>query len=254
MVVMLENRGYTATLGTCSADPYLCSLASSYASVTGWTGVTHPSEPNYVAVESGGIQGCTSDTACAAFSVTAPDLGAQLTTQGVPWVSWQESIPSACYTGQTSGTYALKHSFGGFFAADKTPCRILPYPGSAAAVSTLTGTAPPDFVWITPNLQDDMHDGSVQQGDAWLKSNIAPVLASPWFTDGNATVIVTMDESFAGPTVPMVVISSAAAGKGHVAMSGNHYGLLRTIEETYGLPLLGNAANAANGDLRSLFG
>src|SRR5579859_3778576 len=77
LVVMEENKGYAATLGTCSADPYLCGLASSYASVVGWTGVSHPSEPNYVAFESGGIQGCTTDTSCAAFSVKATDLGGQ---------------------------------------------------------------------------------------------------------------------------------------------------------------------------------
>lgn len=39
-----------------------------------------------------------------------------------------------------------------------------------------------------------------------------------------------------------------------VALTGNHYGDLRTIEKAYGLPLLGAASNSANGDLSSLFG
>ena len=85
------------------------------------------------------------------------------------------------------------------------------------------------------------------------------MLSSAWFTDFNATVIVTMDEhsgdkTGGGGVIPEVVISSNAKGQGNVAVKGNHYGTLRSIEEAYGLSLLGAAANASNGDLTSLFG
>ena len=251
---MEENKGYAATLGSCSADPYFCSLAARYASFTNSYGVSHPSEPNYVAFESGSVGACTADTSCPAFSVTRTDLGGQLSAAGVPWVSWQESMPSACYTGQTSGLYALKHSFGGFFTDDHTPCHILPYPGSASAVATLDGANAPDFAWITPNLSDDMHSGSVQAGDAWLKSNLAPILASSWFTGFNSTVIVTMDEGDAGGAnqIPTVLISGLAAGIGGVGSSINHYAVLRAIEGLYGLGYLGNAASAP--DISNFFG
>ena len=252
---MLENKGYGPTLGTCSADPYFCSLASRYASFTNSHGVSHPSEPNYVAFESGGIQGCTTDSSCAAGSVGATDLGGQLTAKGVPWVSWQESMPTACYTGGGSGEYALKHSFGGFFRDNYTgSCRILPYPGVGAAVSTLDSATAPDFVWITPNLLHDMHDGTVQQGDAWLKLNVPSILASPWFTNFKSTVIITMDESDSGGSnqIPTVVISNAASGKGAVTTPINHYAVLRAIEESFGLSLIGAAATAPR--IVSLFG
>ncbi len=262
LVIMEENKGYQATLGSCGADPYLCSLAARYASETSWFGVSHPSEPNYVAFESGGIQGCTSDTSCPAGSVSATDLGGQLTANRIPWVSWMESMPSPCYTGAGAGggLYVVKHSFGGFFKDEYTgACHMLPYPGVSSALSTLDGARAPDFVWITPNVNNDMHDGSVQQGDAWLRANLAPILASSWFTNFNSTVIVTMDEndaqsSPAGGKVPLVIVSSLATHRGAIATSGNEYGLLRSIEEVYRLPLLGAAANPANGDLRSWFG
>jgi phosphatidylinositol-3-phosphatase len=262
LVIMEENKGYKATLGSCGADPYWCSLAARYASDTSWFGVSHPSEPNYVAFESGGIQGCTSDTSCSAGSVSVTDLGGQLTAKGIPWVSWMESMPSPCYTGAGSGggQYVVKHSFGGFFKDEYTGmCHLRPYPGVSPALSTLDGASAPDFVWITPNVTDDMHDGSVQQGDGWLKANLAPILASTWFTGFNSTVIVTMDENDAqtspfGGQVPMVIISSLAAGRGAVAIPGNHYGLLHSIEEVYRLPLLSAPALPVNGDLRALFG
>ena len=76
---------------------------------------------------------------------------------------------------------------------------------------------------------------------------------SSWFTGGNATVIVTMDEndqqsSPAGGQVPFVVISSRAKGAGAVATHGNLFGALRSIEEVFGLPLLGGAQSPSNGD------
>jgi phosphatidylinositol-3-phosphatase len=266
LVIIEENKGYGATLGSCGADPYLCSLASTYASDSAWFGVSHPSEPNYVALASGGIQGCVSDSSCRANSLSQPDLGGQLTAARIPWVGYMESMPSACYTGGSAGGYALKHNPFGFFTDNYVgACHIQPYPGASGLVSALNGPSAPAFVWITPNSTNDMHDGSVQQGDAWLKANLAPVLASPWFTGGNATVVVTMDENdaaasgsccgaAAGGQVPMVVISNRAAGKHSFASTGDHYGTLRTIEEVYGLQTLGLARSTASGDLSALFG
>jgi phosphatidylinositol-3-phosphatase len=120
-------------------------------------------------------------------------------------------------------------------------------------------------VWITPNLMDDMHDGSVLQGDNWARANLAPVLASSWFTNYNSTVIVTMDEGDADATasccgqlpggpIPLIIVSQTAIGVGVQAITGDQYGTLRSIEEAYGLPLLGAAANPINGDVRRLFG
>jgi len=246
LVIMEENKGYAATLGKCSADPYFCSLASKYASFTNSHGVSHPSEPNYVAFDSGGINGCTTDGSCAANSLSQTDLGGQLTAADVPWVDWQESMPSACFTGGSSGGYALKHNAFQMFKDNQATCHSLPYPGSSAAVSALDGASAPDFAWISPNLTDDMHDGTVQQGDAWLKANLSPILASSWFLDYKSTVIVTMDEGDAGGAnqIPTVVISSHAAGVGGVGTSINHYAVLRAIEGVYGLGYLGNAASA----------
>ena len=268
MVIMEENKGYAATLGSCSADPYLCGLASSYASVTPWYGVSHPSVPNYLAIDSGSTQGQTSDcTSCGPF--TATDLGGQLTAAGIPWAAYMESMPSACYTG-TGGLpatpYTKRHNpFVYFTDVLDNGCaqHVLPYPGVSSMISALDGAGAPSFVWISPNLYDDMHSSTVTAGDSWLQANLGPVLASPWFTGANATVIVTMDEhedddtgccgDAAGGLIPTVVISSAAGGKGSVATVGDLYGTLRTIEETYGLGFLGAAAGAADGDLLQLF-
>jgi phosphatidylinositol-3-phosphatase len=262
-MIVLENKGYAATLGSCSADPYLCGLGAQYASVVGWTGVSHPSEPNYLALTTGGTQGCTSDTCF--NTLTVPSLGGQLSAAGIPWAAYMESMPSACFTGQwapqgTSGTSALygeKHDpfvVEGDVLNNGCASDVRSYPGVSSMVSALTGANAPAFVWITPNQQDDMHSNTVQAGDAWLRANIAPVLASSWFTGGEATVIITMDEGPSGNAIPMVVISSNSKGRGNVTLAGNHYGTLRSIEEAYGLPLLAGAQTAGNGDVVRYFG
>jgi hypothetical protein len=275
LVVMEENVGYAATLGSCgggSPDPYLCSLAAAYASVSNWYGVEHPSQPNYVDIASGANQGCTSDGCAGAGAYSTRDLGGQLSGAGIPWVAWMESMPSPCYTGAVAGSdvtgaYALKHNpFAVFRDNLGSGCRIRPYPGAAGAVRALDGGGAPAFAWISPNLCDDGHDdcgpGNVRQLDSWLRTNLSGVLSSHWFAD-NGTVIITMDEGTdnagccgdaAGGRIPMVVISAASRGRGKVALNGDHFGTLRSIEEAYGLARLGAAGRAANGDISSLLG
>jgi phosphatidylinositol-3-phosphatase len=270
MVIMEENRGYGATLGSCSADRYFCSLASRYASATSWYGVSHPSAPNYLAVDSGSTQGIASDCTpdgggCGPFAVS--DLGTQLSIAGIPWIAYMESMPSRCDRVGSSGAYAEKHDPFMYFAGNRgAACssHIVPYPGVHGMIATLNAPNPPDFAWITPNLQNDMHDGSVTRGDAWLAANLPAVLASRWFAD-DGTVIVTMDENDAsssgfccggahGGRVPMVVISGRAQARGSIQTPGDLYGTLRSIEEVFGLRFLGNAASIKNGELSSLFG
>jgi hypothetical protein len=87
LVVMEENKGYAPTLGTCSADPYYCSLASRYASLTNWYGNAHGSLLDYLAFDSGSMQGQTTDcTTCGPFA--GVDLGGQLSAVGIPWTAY----------------------------------------------------------------------------------------------------------------------------------------------------------------------
>lgn len=256
LLVMEENKGFAATLGSCGNDPYWCSLASTYASSTGWFAISHPSLPNYLAIDSGSVQGCASDSCPGGY--TGGDLGGQLTAAGIPWTAYMESMPAPCYPGSSSGPYARKHNPFAYFSAASAACHVQPYPGASSLLAALSARNAPDFVWITPNANNDMHDGGVQQGDAWLRANLPGVLTSQWFAD-HGTVIITMDENDAdgspgGGQVPMVVVSSRSRGAGTVPRRGNHYGTLRSIEEAYVLPLLGAAEDATNGEVSSLLG
>ncbi|HVC24065.1 MAG TPA: alkaline phosphatase family protein [Candidatus Dormibacteraeota bacterium] len=268
LIIVEENQGYNSTQVDCGVDnSYFCLLASEYASIVPWYGVTHPSLPNYLALTSGSTQGCLSDGCPGPYAVD--NLGHQLTQAGIPWAAYMESMPTPCYRGLSLGEYAKKHDPFSFYSdlLDKGACaqHVLPYPGVSHLLSALDATGSPDYVWITPNLLDDMHDGTLAQGNAWLQANLGPVLSSPWFTRFQSTVIVTDDENDDQPTgsccddaaggqIPELVISRKARGRAAISITGDQYGTLRSIEETFRLPLLGAAAEASNGDLLSLFG
>ncbi len=260
MVIMEENRGYASI--TAAAAPYLESLATTYASGNNWWGVAHPSEPNYLAITTGGTQGCSSDSCFK--TLTVPSVGGQLTAAGIPWVAYMESMPSPCYTKPwfdgtgSAALYGEKHDpFVVVSDVLDNNCKahVLPYPGATAFATALTSSGAPDFVWITPNQQDDMHTGSVTKGDTWAKANIAPIIASSWFTGFNSTIVFTMDEGqgktgccggAAGGQVIEIIVSNNAKGVGTFSTAGDDYGTLLTIETAFGLAPLGSAKSASS--------
>src|SRR5581483_5947721 len=90
----------------------------------------------------------------------------------------------------------------------------------------------PQVSWITPNLQDDMQNGSVSQGDSWLAANLGAY--AQWANTHNSLLIVTFDQSGSGGTnqVPMI-ISGERVRAGVYSETVNHYNLLRTVEDAF---------------------
>jgi acid phosphatase len=88
-----------------------------------------------------------------------------------------------------------------------------------------------------------MHDGSIAQGDAWLKKNIDGY--AQWAMTHSSLLIVTFDEDDASENNRIAtIVMGQKVGLRKYAQRMDHYGLLRMIEEIYGLPLLGESAKA----------
>jgi hypothetical protein len=104
----------------------------------------------------------------------------------------------------------------------------------------------PDFSLVVPDLCNSMHDCSVATGDAWLKRNVVPLLSSPAL--GRGVVFVVFDEGATslggGGRVAALALGSRVRPGSHAAAPTSHYGLLRTIEAAWQLPLLGESARA----------
>jgi phospholipase C len=261
MIILMENHGYHDLIGSTSA-PYINSLATGYASATSWTDVSHPSLPNYLALTAGSIfanpQDCiptwATPTGDCTFDTTAPSLADQLTTAGISWKAYLEDMPSACDKTDAfgPGNYDVNHNpfvYYDHVVNNAAECnRVVPYTQLASDLGN--GTLP-SFIWVSPNLIHDMHDGTIGDGDNFLQGLIPQIQSSAWYSAGGR-IILTWDEGETEEQIVALVISAATKGHGAFTSAGNHYGTLRAIEELYGLPLLGNAGDPANGDLRPL--
>jgi hypothetical protein len=236
VVVIFENKHRSSVMGSSQA-PYLNRLAAGGASMTHSYGVTHPSQPNYLALFSGSTQGVTSD-ACPQHFGKADNLGRQLRKSGLSFVGYAESLPKTGFKGCGSGRYLRKHNpwvnFGTLPAHTNRPFKAFPRDYRKL----------PTVAFVSPNMCHDMHDCSIRTGDRWMKKHFDRY--ARWAHRHNSLLIVTFDENAGGSvkSIPTIIIGPNVR-PGVYAERLNHYSLLRTIEDTYGLPSLGHAKAAS---------
>ncbi len=234
----MENRALGDVVGSRDA-PYLASLAAACGLATRYSGVAHPSLPNYIAMTSGSIHGITDDGSPASHPVGGPSIFSLL---GSDWRGLDESMPRPCDTA-SGGEYAAKHNPAVYYTAIAATC--------PARDTALVDTAPDlsaAYTFVTPNLCNDGHDCSTATADAWLGREVPLVLGSAQYRSGGTVVFITWDENDSGGTlVPMYVLAPSVVPGTRVSVALDHYSLLRTCEELLGLsPLLGRAASATS--------
>ncbi len=232
VIVIEENKSYAQIIGNPVA-PYINELSHRGTLLTQSFGVSHPSQPNYLALFSGSTHGVTSDVC--PLELSGDNLASALLEKGRSFLSYAESMPQAGFDGCAYGAYWRKHNP----AANWKELAALNQPFSAF---------PQDFeklptvALVVPNQLNDMHDGSIAQGDAWLAENIASY--AQWAMTHNSLLIVTWDEDngSANNRISTILIGPMVK-TGSSAQHINHYNILRTIEEMLGLAYLGDSAN-----------
>ena len=238
VIVVEENRSQANIIGNKSA-PFINALAAGGAMMSGSFAETHPSEPNYLALFAGDTFGLTKDT-CPVDAGTAPNLGSELLAAGYSFVGFAEGLPAVGSTVCSSGKYARKHvpwaNFGNIPPANSVPFSSFPPPGNYANL--------PRVSFVIPNNDNNMHDGSIAQGDAWLNRQLSAY--ATWAKTNSSLLIVTWDEDDGGPRnqIPTVFYGWHVQ-PGTYPEQINHYNVLSTLEQMYGLPKTGHAVTAA---------
>jgi len=257
--IWMENHSFSDIIGNTSQAPYINSLATSCGLATDYHNTTHPSLPNYLAATSGIAQGSLPATVYldCDVSVICDMTAGSIFGQGESWKAYQESMPSSCDK-SNSGEYAVRHNPPAYYPS-LSGCASKDVPYTQLATD-LAGNALPAFSFITPNLIDDMHDGTIAQGDAWLASHLPAILNSRQYRAGTTAVFITWDEGSGGYPiedcdnttttdascrVPTIVISPSTPAGAKSGTFFSHYSLLSTTEELLGLPKLASAASAA---------
>jgi PKD repeat protein len=235
VIVVEENHSKLNIIGSPDA-PYINSLATDNANFVNSYAETHPSQPNYIAMFSGATQGVVDDNCPQTFS--GENLGHELLAANLGFVGYSETLPSVGYTGCTSGKYARKHNpwsdFSNVPASASQPFSTFP-----SDYSTL-----PEVSYVVPNLDDDMHDGSIAQGDAWLQAKLSGYVS--WAKTHNSLFILTFDEDDYGSNnqIP-TIMAGARVTPGTYTETINHYSVLRTIQDAYGLAPIAGSVSAS---------
>jgi acid phosphatase len=231
VVVVEENHASGEVIGN-RAAPFMNAVARHGALLTRSYAVTHPSYPNYLALFSGSTHGIRNDSCPHYFS--GANLGSQLRARHYSFAGYAESMPRTGYRGCTSGAFARRH-------APWIDFRNLPRSLSHPMTAFPRNYAKlPRLAFVIPNLEHDMHDGTIAQADRWLQSRLSRYLA--WARTHDSLLIVTWDEDdkSAGNHIPTLV-AGAHVRTGHSATRVDHYRLLRTLEASFGLAALGAA-------------
>lgn len=278
VLVIDENKNDTEIRGSALA-PYINNvLLPGSADLTHFVAEQHPSQPNYLQLFSGSDQGVKQDglpgtsaepgTLAAPPPFHTPNLGREILDSGHTFASFSETLPSVGFTGETFSPdptlneYVRKHNpaveWQDDAATNASNPNALPssvnraftdFPTDAAGFASL-----PSFSLVVPNEQNDMHDGSITQGDTWLRDHIEAY--RQWALTNNSLLIFTFDESdlgalqsdpnnqiitaISGQNVIVGKYSEAAISRFHLSDAAspdtaiNHYNLASTIEDIFG--------------------
>lgn len=276
-VIIMENADFADIVGPATAAPGITRLAREHGVATEYYGTTHPSLPNYLSMIGGETFGVTSDApSCFApgasvncHSVDAPNLVDQLEAARVPWVVYEQSMPSAAFlgaqfpvSGPDRGAYAQKHNPFVYFKSIATDperlAKIQPMPSLAGLQTILAdASSAPRLVWLVPDQCHDMHGTHAcpevsayrHAGDETAVELVHAIVTSPAYTQNSAIFLVWDEGDTAtgccggsgGGRTPMIVVTPRASGPRTSAIHADHYSLLATLEDAFGLTRLGHA-------------
>jgi hypothetical protein len=260
VIVMEENHDYSQVIGSSNA-PYIKSLVQQGALMTSSTAITHPSEPNYLDLFSGSDQGVSGDPVPTNLPFTTPNLGAALLQTGHTFVSYSETLPYPGFDAvdQASqgnfGNYARRHNPAVNWTDPAKPSGNLANNVMPTSVNQPFTSFPTDFnqlptvSFVVPNVADDMHDDpsptGIQKADTWLQTNLSAY--AQWAQKNNSLLIVTWDENDSSVGNHIATIFDGQMVKpGQYNEAINHFNVLRTIEDMYGLTPTGTGAAAAS--------
>jgi hypothetical protein len=274
-LIIDENHNYGQVIGN-PAAPEINALASDYGLAIRYTGVADPSEPNYVAMLGGSTFGNSSDDPYffPGQTVNQPSLMSQLEAAGKTWKGYFQGMPYAGYRGDcfpakcngipdSDTLYASKHNGMVNFAGMQTPAEFAKETPYQQLSSDLTSGQVPNFSYIVPDECTDMHGSPpsctdsgkagdvhdtelVATGDAFVGSTVNAITSSPVWQSGNNAIVVTFDEgNVAQSQIATIVVTSHGPRGVTDNHSYDHYNLLASMEQAFGLGCLQNACNAA---------
>jgi len=278
-VIMMENTSYTSLIGNSNA-PWINSAATTYELATNYTGVTHPSQPNYIAATSGSTNGVSDDNT---VTVDVPNIVDQLEVKGKTWKAYMQSIFAGGNIDKLAASagdqlYERKHDpFASYLDVQNNAARVANIVDFSQLHTDLVNNTVPDYAWISPDQCNDMHGRSsfdptdpcsetqvqslITAGDSFLKATVNDIMSSAAWS-ANSIIFIAWDESdYPFSDTSGCCDAVQGSGGGHVVtliishdtptahtsnVAYNHYSMLATIEDGWQLGCLGFTCDTTN--------
>ena len=293
-VIVEENHSFSDVIGN-PAAPNLNALASEFGLSTSYFGVTHPSEPNYVALLGGDTFGVNSDDAYYTQMVAKQNLMSQLDAAHISWKAYLQGLPhpnyqGICYPANCNGApdkdplYVSKHDAIQNFTTTQSTADWNRQVPVEQLQSDIAANAMPRFGYIVPTECSDEHGDPpycidsgnvfggasfdpqdqrlVAQGDQYLGNIVQSLTTASFWSKGNNAIDIVYDEGddnqgccdagtsdpngTGGGQVANVVVTSHGQRGVSDSTPANHYSLLSTIQQSFGLGCLANTCDTTN--------
>ena len=254
--IVMENHSDGQILGSSDA-PYINGLAAQGAVAGGYhDSYVHPSEPNYLWMVAGENFGILNDNDPGPGNAidSQSHLADQIELAGLTWRSYQESMGQPC--GLVShDTYAVKHDPFAYFADIDgwNGSTFAPPPRCAEHIvdysqldADIAAGKLPDYVFITPDLQHDMHDGTVAEGDAWLSTEVPKLIATDAYKNGGVLFLLWDEGSNSGDNPPFIALSPNARAGTVSQTSYDTSSFLLTVQRMLGVEALPCSASPSS--------
>src|SRR5947208_15695098 len=267
VTIVMENQAMCSVYSGCGGSgTYESTLADQNVLAMTWGTINHNSEPNYIALLGAVDDGSTSGDGVCCYFETTPNLVDKIENAGLTWQAFAEDAGSSgtcSFSPPRSGDHFPFIDFSDMNTASRCSHFLTTASSSDPEFLASLNTAnPANFIWLTPNDNNNGHDSGVSGGDSYLAALVPKILASTEFTTTKATLLVLYDEGYSqcantGGTGECVYASfSGPAAKKGVQISpagATHYSYLSTIEAAWGLSSI-NSNDAGAPNMLSAFG
>src|SRR3989475_185127 len=225
VVVLMENKNLNEVYGPA---PYMTQLADQYSFSQGWSSITNPSQPNYIALLGASTFGVGGDGNHP--NLNHPTLVDLIETSGHTWNAIAEGSGSGCSINPDRGEDHFPFLSYTTITGNPARCANLHSGSSTDVVAALNaGTS---FIWFTPNDGHNMHDNSVSSGDAWIQSWVPGLLTA--MAGKKAALILMFDEAYTSPPYIYMSFSGPATKLAYKSTASySHYSLAKLLEDVW---------------------
>lgn len=252
-VVLVIEENHTFAQVYPSGMPWLSAQGKSYGIAANYHADVPGSALDYFWLSSGGGEGAFG---CQGWGcpnpITSDNIFRELNNAGLSWKVYADSLPSVGYMGGDLGAYLERHNPAKWYsdvisnAAQQN--KMVPFTQFAA---DLAANQLPNYSVIVPDANHDAHNGTLAQADAWLQTNVAPLLNESYFQPGgDGLLLVTFDECDGAIGACPQLIYTAVIGPNvkrgfQSQVPYKHENALRTMLEALGVTVYPGAAKTA---------